>query len=352
MKKKSIIILTISGVIILILGIILLTTNKIISNKKNKLQIIDATYTCANTPEKFYEDTKYIYSFPCIKSSSVYVKFENGNKMLVIDALETNKVTIEELLDAGLEVEKEKKWWRIYMNKKLVLELPNHNVYYIKTDTINYYITIPKIIESTNISIELKNKMGNYDIEKNDELWVMENIKNTFSYIDNYNITLVLPILKEEEISILEKIDNIKYEEIDKLISYTINSAYITLKEHNKKVDNQIILLNNDRYKTFIIWFTTKYKNRVISKNLLELVQYYNANATSYKKLETPVMSFVIGSYNTEINAPKIEQPKEQKNPKVTKTPELSYGYATYWILAIVTITVSTIVAIIAFSVK
>jgi len=109
MKKKSIIILTISGVIILILGIILLTTNKIISNKKNKLQIIDATYTCANTPEKFYEDTKYIYSFPCIKSSSVYVKFENGNKMLVIDALETNKVTIEELLDAGLEVEKEKK---------------------------------------------------------------------------------------------------------------------------------------------------------------------------------------------------------------------------------------------------
>jgi len=238
------------------------------------------------------------------------------------------------------------------MNKKLVLELPNHNVYYIKTDTINYYITIPKIIESTNISIELKNKMGNYDIEKNDELWVMENIKNTFSYIDNYNITLVLPILKEEEISILEKIDNIKYEEIDKLISYTINSAYITLKEHNKKVDNQIILLNNDRYKTFIIWFTTKYKNRVISKNLLELVQYYNANATSYKKLETPVMSFVIGSYNTEINAPKIEQPKEQKNPKVTKTPELSYGYATYWILAIVTITVSTIVAIIAFSVK
>ena len=51
-------------------------------------------------------------------------------------------------------------------------------------------------------------KMSNYDMELNDEVWVMENVKNTFSYIDNYNITLVLPILKNEQISILEKIDS------------------------------------------------------------------------------------------------------------------------------------------------
>lgn len=109
MKKKSIIILSILGIIILILGIILLTTNKIISNNKSKLQIFDATYTCAKTPEQFYEDDKYIYSFPCVKSSSVYVKLENGNKMLVIDALESEKVTIDELIDAGLEVLKNEK---------------------------------------------------------------------------------------------------------------------------------------------------------------------------------------------------------------------------------------------------
>jgi hypothetical protein len=39
----------------------------------------------------------------------MYVKFENGNKMLISDALESKKVTINELLDAGLEVIKEKK---------------------------------------------------------------------------------------------------------------------------------------------------------------------------------------------------------------------------------------------------
>lgn len=238
------------------------------------------------------------------------------------------------------------------MDKKLVLELQNHNVYYVKTDVVNYYITIPKQVQNTNICIELKNKMGNYDIELNDEIWVMENIKNTFSYIDCYNITLVLPILKEEQISILEKIDSVKYEQIDRILGHVINSSYTLLKEQNKKVENQIILVNNDRYKTFINWFVARYQSRVICKNLLELIQIFNANATSYKKLETPVMNFVVGSYNTEIEAPKIEPKNEPEKVVPQKTLQVSYGYASYWILAIVTLVVSAAVAFIAFTMK
>lgn len=108
MKKRTIIIISVLGVIFLIIGIILLTKSNIIK-MKSKLEIIDATYACAQSVEKFYEDDKYTYSFPCVKSNSVYVKFENGNKMLVTSALESKKVTIEELIDAGLEVYKEKK---------------------------------------------------------------------------------------------------------------------------------------------------------------------------------------------------------------------------------------------------
>lgn len=238
------------------------------------------------------------------------------------------------------------------MEKKIILELPNHKVYYIKTDIINYYITIPNFFDNTNICIELKNKMGNYDLELNDEVWVLENIKNTYSYVDNYNITLVIPVLKEKQISILEKIDVQQYEEIDNIIGHVINNSYTVLKENNKNVSNEIILVNNERYKTFINWFVAKYKNRVICKNLLELVQLFNANATPYKKLETPVMNFVVGSYNTEIDAPKIEPQAENKEPSlpIKQEPQHSYGYASYWILAIVTIAVSVVVAFIAFT--
>lgn len=108
MNKKSIIIISILGIIILIIGIILLAKNNIIK-QKSKIEIYDATYACANTQEQFYEDEKYIYFFPCVKSSSVYVKLENGNKMLVTSALEAQKVTIDELINAGLKVYKKEK---------------------------------------------------------------------------------------------------------------------------------------------------------------------------------------------------------------------------------------------------
>lgn len=241
------------------------------------------------------------------------------------------------------------------MDKKLVLQLPNHDVYYVKKEAVTYYITIPKNIVSTNICIELKSKMNNYNLDLNDEVWVMENIKNTFSFIDDYNITLVLPILNDEDISSLEKIDNTKYEPIDKILGCIINDAYKMLKSEGKEIASEIILVQNERYKTFTNWFTTRYKNRVICKTLLEIIQYFNANATSYKKLETPVMTFVVGSYSTEVNAPKIET-IEEKQPQIIKKrpePQVSSGFTSYWLLAVLVIAISSIGAIIlAFTMK
>lgn len=237
------------------------------------------------------------------------------------------------------------------MNKKLILELPNHKVYYVKTDIINYYITVPKNNQTTSICIEIKNKMGNYDMELNDEIWVMENIKNTYSYIDNYNITLIIPVLKEKHINVLEKIDTTKYGEIDMIFGQVINSSYNLLKEEQINVNSQVVLVNNDKYKTFILWFVTKYKERVICKNLLDLIQLYNANATIYKKLETPVMSFVVGSYTQEVDAPKVEKTEEENNIN-KKELQVSYGFASYWLLGIVTVVIAGIIAVIAFTMK
>ena len=237
------------------------------------------------------------------------------------------------------------------MNKKVVLDLDNHVVYYIKLDNVSYYLTVPKQNEETSISLELKSKMDNYNLDMNDELWVMENVKNTFSYIDSYNITLVLPILDSDKISILEKIDQNGYEIIDKILGSVINDAYRQLRENNKKIGTEVILINNDRYKTFINWFTSRYKERVLCKNLLEVIQMYNVNATSYKKFETPAITFVVGSYGTEVNAPKVEAVEPEEPPKKL-VPQTSSGFSSYIFLAVITISISLIIAIVAFIAK
>ena len=108
MKNNKIYFLLVLTIILFIIGILFLNKNKSIN--KSNIEIIDATFSKCNPPsEFFYEDNKYRYSFPCVKSSSIFVKFSNGNKMLVTDALKNNKVTIDELIKAGLDVITEKK---------------------------------------------------------------------------------------------------------------------------------------------------------------------------------------------------------------------------------------------------
>lgn len=107
MKKKAIILLSILSIIFIIIGFILLNKNE--STDKLNIKILDATYNCPKYQEDFYEDDNYIYSFECAKSNSVYVKFPDGTKMLVTTALEEEKISIDKLINAGLEVIKTKK---------------------------------------------------------------------------------------------------------------------------------------------------------------------------------------------------------------------------------------------------
>ena len=237
------------------------------------------------------------------------------------------------------------------MDKKLVLELTNHNVFYIKDNDISYYITIPKTYDTTNICVELKSRMSNYNLDMNDELWVMENVKTTFSYIDNYNITLVLPILNEEEISVLEKLDTNNYQVIDKILGRVINDAYLNLKEEGKEIENQIILINNERFKSFINWFITRYKERVINKTLLEVIQAYNVNATAYKTIKTAGITYVVGSYNNEVNAPKIEKIPEPMD-NIELKPQFSTGFTSYWLLIALVVIIAAAIGLLIFLYK
>lgn len=101
-KDKMIILVGVITFVLILIGIIFIGINNNLRSKQ--IKIIDATYMCNGPAEIFYEDSKYTYSFPCIKSGSVYVKFPDGKKMLVVKALEEEKVTINELIKAGLEV--------------------------------------------------------------------------------------------------------------------------------------------------------------------------------------------------------------------------------------------------------
>jgi hypothetical protein len=108
MNKRFVVIISLLGLIAFMTGLVFLVGKKVIESK-NGIKIYDATMSCAQEVEKFYEDKKYVYYFSCRKSKSVFVELKNGNKMLVVDALDEGLVTIDELMDAGLDAKKQKK---------------------------------------------------------------------------------------------------------------------------------------------------------------------------------------------------------------------------------------------------
>jgi len=67
-------------------------------------EIIDTTEICAEALEGIYKDSTGEYFLPCIKSQNISIKFNDGTTYSLKYVLDNNILTIQELIDGGLEV--------------------------------------------------------------------------------------------------------------------------------------------------------------------------------------------------------------------------------------------------------
>ena len=161
------------------------------------------------------------------------------------------------------------------MNKTLFLQLNKHNVYLLEDQNISLYISVPKkeYFNSTNISIDIKDNYDKINPNTNDEIYVKDEVTRIYNEIDNDNITLVVPLFKNNILSLIREKPTVNlYNYLDKCISYIINNVYKLLVEEQINVNTKIILINNDKFDQFIAWFAERYKNRVETKQYSELL--------------------------------------------------------------------------------
>lgn len=74
--------------------------------EKLSFEIIDSTEVCAEALEEIYKDNKYTYYLPCMKSGNILIKFSNGNEYSLKEVLDKDLLTIDELIENGLNVYK------------------------------------------------------------------------------------------------------------------------------------------------------------------------------------------------------------------------------------------------------
>ena len=149
------------------------------------------------------------------------------------------------------------------MKETLIYKLNKHNIYYISTPSYGFYILVPFTdYTDTNIVLRLKGNYQSYDLNKNSLESVTEELINYYKSIDNYNVTLVLPIFYD---GILDRIrtveDLVLYQRLDGYLGNIFNNAYAFLTKNNIKVNSNIYIINNDSFKTFTNWFVSRYNN-------------------------------------------------------------------------------------------
>ena len=221
------------------------------------------------------------------------------------------------------------------MNKTFVAELENHIVYLVNNNLLSFYINVLKEKDKTNISIDIKNKKK-------------ENIKDIITHyekIDNYNITLVIPILKIEE-------DVNKFKEQCNTVSKIINTAYKFLTQNNIEVKENIKVIKHTNKSDFIDFFLKQFSNRVKHITLDDLVH----EEVPYNKINAANISFVIGKPELELTINdeemkeiieetkyEVEIDKEMKvSPK--KSFAAAQGFISYYLLGFLTAVITLLV--------
>lgn len=228
-------------------------------------------------------------------------------------------------------------------NISLIASLNKHNIYFVKDNTISYYLSVPKTATSVNITIEIKNNLDKYDFTKNDTLWVKENVLTYFKEIDNIPYSYAVPMFNSNLLNIMGNTDVNNYIHAEKLITYLINNIYTLLVNNKIQPLKQVILIKNDNFLSFINYFQTRYGNRVVTRTLLELLQENNIDFSNYKKIETEGINFVVGTNSetqnlTVDNNITVEDMTKPTNYKSEPLPASSGGYISYCLLAIASI--------------
>ena len=248
------------------------------------------------------------------------------------------------------------------MKETLICSLEKHNIYYLNDANVSFYLFVPyKEFNDTNISIRLKSNYQTYDLTKNSIETVTNELINYYKNLDNYNVTLILPVFYDDILNRIRIVDDMElYQRLDRYLGYIFNSAYLFLTKCNIKVNSNIYVINNDSFNKFTNWFVSRYSNRIEYKTILELVKE-NGTYNSYNVIETPNINFVVGKDNEPTIDKTVEMELEtfdniarevSKENSVKREPKLaeSGGFVSYILLGIITFIVS--IALLYFFIK
>ncbi len=150
-------------------------------------------FICNDVLDSFYEDELYQYSYPCIKSSYVVVKYKNGIEEPVKEALKKGKITINDLDKHNIRYSKIEKSDSDFT--KIVINAKEMKI------SKNDYNTLKEIFSRVNYNLDTNDYKARYIVELDGNTYDFYRSNNMVGYngkfaeIDGDNLVNVSNIL-------------------------------------------------------------------------------------------------------------------------------------------------------------
>jgi len=246
------------------------------------------------------------------------------------------------------------------MEKTLIMSLQYHHIYYVTDNKAAFYIAVPyQKYESSNICIELRDDTQSLTYNQMNIQTIKQRLIEIYSKIDNYNISLIVPVLNANFLNTLKTTNDPKvFSMLDKALAKVINYGYVVLSDSNIKVNNEIIMINNTKFTTFNTWFVERYQDRCVYKRIVDLIQEQTPAPDNLDKVELSGINFVVGKEQEEVKKEE-EIPEQNLNldstlildtvdlpedePPVRKEAHQA-GYVSYYLLGVFSIAVSLVI--------
>ena len=186
-------------------------SHEVIVNIKNKInyEIVYINRECSNELEELSRDDNYIYVSPCIKIANILIRFSNGDEFKLKSIIDKNIISLKDLINKGLKVEKielnnnstsnvnDAKEYNSFNNNNIVKENEDEKVILTLQEIQEYN---KKIKERTNTLYDIDN-INNLTKEDIIEFITSYNLPKLPKYDGNIEYNNSIPVKIQNNIS-------------------------------------------------------------------------------------------------------------------------------------------------------
>ena len=135
-------------------------------------EVINETISCEDAEEEIYRTSKKIYYLPCIESDNIKVRFENGKEYKLKEVLDKKILSIEDVIEHGLEVREEE--IEVKDNMNLIINDITYNV------LLEDNASTRELLKMLPLNIEMQ------DLNNNEKYYYLDKSLPTNSSVPSY----------------------------------------------------------------------------------------------------------------------------------------------------------------------